>query len=134
MESGFESLSPSHTPRVPSTARELIALAVGQARATVEAQILKSLAVAVPGRAPQPPSSSATSQHRRLRVRAGQIPRREMRRAKAKEKARMMRVAYLGVYLLPTLAVLALSWFVMRAVSVRIVWREAERRLDDKAA
>ncbi len=46
----------------------------------------------------------------------------------------MMRVAYLGMYLLPTFAVLALSWFVVRAVSVRIVWREAERRLDDKAA
>jgi hypothetical protein len=45
-----------------------------------------------------------------------------------------MRFAYLGMYLLPTLAVLALSWFVGRAVSVRIVWRQAERRLDDEAA
>ncbi len=44
----------------------------------------------------------------------------------------MMRFVYLAVYLLPTLSVLALAWFVARAVSVRVVWRETERRLDDE--
>ena len=44
----------------------------------------------------------------------------------------MMRLAYLAVYLLPTVAVVALAWYVARAVSVRVVWREAERRLDDE--
>ncbi len=44
----------------------------------------------------------------------------------------MMRLVYLAVYLLPTLSVLALAWYVARAVSVRVVWREAERRLDDE--
>lgn len=44
----------------------------------------------------------------------------------------MMRLAYLAVYLLPTLSVIALVWFVARAVSVRVVWRETERRLDDE--
>jgi len=46
----------------------------------------------------------------------------------------MMRAVYLAVYLLPTVSVLALGWLVARAVSVRIVWREGERRLDDEAA
>jgi len=44
----------------------------------------------------------------------------------------MLRFAYPAVYLLPTLAVLALAWYVARAVSVRVVWRETERRLDDE--
>ncbi len=44
----------------------------------------------------------------------------------------MLRFAYLAVYLLPTLSVLALAWYVARAVSVRVVWRETERRLDDE--
>ena len=46
-----------------------------------------------------------------------------------------MKVAYLTLSLLPTAAVLTLAWYVFRAISVRIVWREPEeRRLDDKAA
>jgi hypothetical protein len=46
-----------------------------------------------------------------------------------------MKVVYLTLSLLPTAAVLTLAWYVVRAVSVRIVWREPEeRRLDDKAA
>jgi len=46
-----------------------------------------------------------------------------------------MKVVYLTLSLLPTAAVLTLAWYVMRAISVRIVWREPEeRRLDDKAA
>jgi hypothetical protein len=44
----------------------------------------------------------------------------------------MLRLAYLAVFLLPTLSVLALAWYVARAVSVRVVWRETERRLDDE--
>jgi hypothetical protein len=51
---------------------------------------------------------------------------------------RMMRALYLAVYLLPTLSVLALVWFVTRAVSVRVVWRDAGHELgthlDDEPA
>jgi hypothetical protein len=48
---------------------------------------------------------------------------------------RMLRVAYLVVSLVPTAAVVALAWYVVRAVSVRVVWREAEARsLDDEPA
>lgn len=51
----------------------------------------------------------------------------------------MMRLVYMAVYLLPTLSVLALAGFVARAVSVRVVWRDADRaeldgRLDDEPA
>lgn len=46
-----------------------------------------------------------------------------------------MRALYLTVSLLPTAAVVTLAWYVVRAISVRIVWREPEeRRLDDKPA
>jgi hypothetical protein len=46
-----------------------------------------------------------------------------------------MKLVYMLVSLLPTVAVLALAWFVVRAVSVRVVWREADgRRLDDEPA
>ena len=46
-----------------------------------------------------------------------------------------MRLAYLVLSLLPTLAVVTLAWFVVRAISVRVVWRESGvRRLDDKTA
>jgi hypothetical protein len=46
-----------------------------------------------------------------------------------------MRLAYLVMSLLPTVAVLTLAWFVVRAISVRIVWRESGvRRLDDEPA
>ena len=51
----------------------------------------------------------------------------------------MMRLVYVAVYLLPTVSVLALAAVVARAVSVRVVWREAgrsefEHRLDDEPA
>jgi hypothetical protein len=37
--------------------------------------------------------------------------------------------------LLPTLAVVTLAWYVVRAISVRVVWRgTGGRSLDDKAA
>jgi len=46
-----------------------------------------------------------------------------------------MRLIYLAMSLLPTLAVLTLAFFVVRAISVRVVWREARgRRLDDGPA
>jgi len=46
-----------------------------------------------------------------------------------------MRLAYLVMSLLPTLAVVTLAWFVVRAISVRVVWRESGvRRLDDPTA
>jgi hypothetical protein len=46
-----------------------------------------------------------------------------------------MRLAYLVLSLLPTLAVVTLAWFVVRAISVRVVWRESGvRRLDDETA
>jgi hypothetical protein len=46
-----------------------------------------------------------------------------------------MRVAYMTLGLLPTVAVLALAWFVVRAISVRVVWRNATiRTLDDEPA
>ena len=46
-----------------------------------------------------------------------------------------MKLAYLLMSLLPTAAVVTLAWFVVRAVSVRVVWRETDvRRLDDEPA
>jgi hypothetical protein len=39
-----------------------------------------------------------------------------------------MRFLYLTLSLLPTLAVVTLAWFVIRAISVRVVWREPEAR------
>ena len=36
--------------------------------------------------------------------------------------------------LLPTVVVVTLAWYVVRAISVRVVWRSAGRPLDDKAA
>ena len=46
-----------------------------------------------------------------------------------------MKVLYLALSLLPTAAVVTLAWYVIRAISVRVVWREPEdRRLDDKPA
>jgi hypothetical protein len=46
-----------------------------------------------------------------------------------------MRFLYLALSLLPTAAVVTLAWFVVRAISIRVVWRKAEeRRLDDKPA
>lgn len=45
-----------------------------------------------------------------------------------------MRLAYMALHLLPTLAVLALVWLVVRAVSVRVVWRDTTvRNLDELA-
>jgi len=46
-----------------------------------------------------------------------------------------MKLAYLAVSLLPTLAVVTLAWYVIRAISVRVTWRETEvHRLDDETA
>jgi len=46
-----------------------------------------------------------------------------------------MSMVYVALSLLPTAAVVILVWYVVRAISVRIVWREpVERRLDDKPA
>ena len=46
-----------------------------------------------------------------------------------------MRFVYLVMSLLPTLAVLTLAWYVVRAISVRVVWRESAcDRLDDEPA
>jgi hypothetical protein len=43
-----------------------------------------------------------------------------------------MRILYLALSLLPSLAVVALAWFVVRAISVRVVWRQGEvRRVND---
>lgn len=46
----------------------------------------------------------------------------------------MTRAVYTVAYLLPSLSVVALAWFVARAISVRVVWREGGRRLDDELA
>jgi len=46
-----------------------------------------------------------------------------------------MRLAYVVLSLLPTLAVVTLAWYVVRAISVRVTWRETEvHRLDDETA
>ena len=46
-----------------------------------------------------------------------------------------MKLAYLLTSLLPTAAVVTLAWFVVRAISVRVTWRETDvRRLDDEPA
>jgi hypothetical protein len=46
-----------------------------------------------------------------------------------------MRLVYLVLSLLPTLAVVTLAWYVFRAISVRVVWRQpVVRPLDDEPA
>jgi hypothetical protein len=46
-----------------------------------------------------------------------------------------MRLVYLVLSLAPPVAVVTLAWFVIRAVSVRVVWRESDvRRMDDEPA
>jgi len=46
-----------------------------------------------------------------------------------------MKLVYLAVSVLPTLAVVTLAWYVIRAISVRVTWRKAEvDRLDDEPA
>jgi hypothetical protein len=46
-----------------------------------------------------------------------------------------MKLVYVVMSLLPTAAVVTLAWFVVRAISVRVTWREADiRRLDDEPA
>jgi hypothetical protein len=46
-----------------------------------------------------------------------------------------MRLVYVVMSILPTAAVVTLAWFVVRAISVRVTWREADiRRLDDEPA
>jgi hypothetical protein len=46
-----------------------------------------------------------------------------------------MQLVYLVLSLAPTVAVVTLAWYVIRAVSVRVVWRETTiRRLDDEPA
>ena len=46
-----------------------------------------------------------------------------------------MRLVYVMLSLLPTLAVVTLAWYVVRAISVRVTWRKAHvRRLDDEPA
>jgi hypothetical protein len=46
-----------------------------------------------------------------------------------------MRLVYVMLSLLPTVAVVTLAWCVIRAVSVRVTWRKAEaHRLDDEPA
>jgi hypothetical protein len=52
-----------------------------------------------------------------------------------KRRSERMRLAYLVLSLAPTAAVLTLAWYVIRAFSVRVVWRERTvRRLDDEPA
>ena len=45
-----------------------------------------------------------------------------------------MRLIYVVLSLLPTLAVVTLAWYVLRAISVRVVWRQTGRPLDDEPA
>lgn len=46
-----------------------------------------------------------------------------------------MKLIYLVLSLAPTVAVVTLAWYVVRAISVRVTWREADvRRLDDEPA
>ena len=46
-----------------------------------------------------------------------------------------MKLVYLVISLLPTVAVVTLAWYVVRAISVRVTWRETDvRRLDDEPA
>jgi len=53
-----------------------------------------------------------------------------------RKRRTMVRLAYLVLSLVPTAAVVALAWYVVRAVSVRVVWRETTdaRHLDDRPA
>ena len=42
---------------------------------------------------------------------------------------------FVAISLLPTVTVVALAWYVVRAISVRVAWRGGEvRHLDDKPA
>ena len=57
------------------------------------------------------------------------------RRARGRIQEDALRLAYMVLSLLPTLAVVTLAWYVVRAISVRVVWRgTGGRPLDDKAA
>ncbi len=44
-----------------------------------------------------------------------------------------MRTLYLSLSLLPTAVVLVLSWFVVRAISVRVRWRDEQTSPLDEA-
>ena len=44
-----------------------------------------------------------------------------------------MRTLYLSLSLLPTAAVVVLSWYVVRAISVRVRWRDEDTRPLDRA-
>jgi hypothetical protein len=46
----------------------------------------------------------------------------------------MMKLVYVTLSVAPTAAVLALAFVLVRAVSVRIVWREGASSLDDEPA
>lgn len=47
----------------------------------------------------------------------------------------MLKLVYVTLSLAPTAAFVALAtWVAVKAVSIRIVWREAGRRLDDEPA
>ena len=51
------------------------------------------------------------------------------------EEEPRMKLVYLVISLLPPVAVVALAWYVVRAISVRVTWRETDvRRLDDEPA
>jgi hypothetical protein len=46
-----------------------------------------------------------------------------------------MRLVYLTLSLLPSAAVVVLAWYLIRAVSIRVVWRKGDvRPLDDEPA
>jgi len=46
-----------------------------------------------------------------------------------------MRLVYVTLSLLPSAAVVVLAWCLIRAVSIRVVWRKGDvRRLDDEPA
>jgi hypothetical protein len=46
-----------------------------------------------------------------------------------------MKILYLALSVLPSIAVVTLAWFVVRAISVRVVWRDAGvRRAHDSRA
>ncbi len=72
---------------------------------------------------------AAFCRERRERLRAGLGP------ADGDSRRTALRLVYMVLSLLPSLAVVTLAWFVVRAISVRVVWRDtAGRPLDDKTA
>ena len=139
MESGFESLSPSHLPSPadppgsldPSRASLLRGWRDPPGASYVRPYTRTDLTGLGASRSRCRPSSACRTTCRRvaaLAIRGHGIAARAGPSAewtgRREERRTMLKLAYVVVSLVPTAAVVALAWYVVRAISVRVVWRE----------